>query len=207
MCGSTITPAPAGNALRMRGSSVFTPPPNTGVEYSFESASVKNIKSECWDKKDKRVGSPLKSKRRLKTDLKVVIPGKTSSKVSLKDVSMRSQTPGGKTHGKTPKGLAAMQSPHSHRRCPISVGKLYELTDGRLGLCMYLGRTLFNKKGIWVGLQLENAEGKHNGTVDGRKYFLCREGKGIFVRPHRIRRLVTEVSNSHIRDKKVSKDP
>jgi len=101
------------------------------------------------------------------------------------------------------------QLPSPHKRCPIHVGKMYELDDGRMGLCMFMGRTLFNKKGFWVGLQLENAKGKHNGTVFGRKYFLCREGKGIFVRPHRIRRLVTEVFKSNINhfDRKVSKDP
>jgi len=96
-----------------------------------------------------------------------------------------------------------------HRRCPIHIGKMYELDDGRFGVCMFLGKTLFNKKGLWVGLQLENAKGKHNGTVHGKKYFLCREDRGVFVRPCRIKRVVTEVSKSNINplDKKVIKDP
>jgi len=102
---------------------------------------------------------------------------------------------------------APVEAPH--KRCPIHVGKMYELDDGRFGLCMYFGKTLFNKKGLWVGLQLENAEGKHNGSVHGKKYFLCREGRGVFVRPGRIKRLVTEVTKSNINphDKKVTLDP
>jgi len=86
---------------------------------------------------------------------------------------------------------------------------MYELYDGRIGLCMFIGQTLFNKTGIWVGLKLEKGEGKNNGTVKGHKYFLCRQGKGIFVRPQRVRRLVTEVSKSHVdpQDKNVIKDP
>jgi len=99
--------------------------------------------------------------------------------------------------------------PSPRKRCPIQVGKLYELDDERIGQCMFIGPTQFHKIGIWVGLQLENAEGKHNGTVKGRRYFLCRQGKGIFVRPQRVRKLVTEVSKSQVnpQDKKVVKDP
>lgn len=202
MCGSSVLAPPKDNVLRMRGSSVFTPPSN-GIEYLYDFGSVKTIKSANKGKKNRRVNNPLKSRRvsnplksrrKLKTNLKVVIPGKNPDALALKDVSMKS-----------PK----VTTPCSHKRCPICVGKLYELDDGRLGLCMYKGRTMFNKKGIWIGLQLENAEGKHNGTVHGRKYFLCREGKGVFVRPNRIKRLVTEVSKSNINpnDKKVIKCP
>jgi len=104
---------------------------------------------------------------------------------------------------------AAVPEEYTHLRGAIHVGKMYELDDGRYGTCMFLGRTLFNKKGVWVGLQLENAKGKHNGTVHGKKYFLCREDRGVFVRPCRIKRLVTEVSKGNINplDKKVIKDP
>jgi len=120
----------------------------------------------------------------------------------------------GRTRGRTKPQLrvripVTVPEKSSHKRCPIHIGKMYELDDGRYGICMFLGRTLFNKKGLWVGLQLENAEGKHNGTVYGKKYFLCREGKGVFVRPCRIKRLITEVSKSNINplDKKVMKCP
>jgi len=201
MCGSTVPAPPSSRkAVRMRGSSVLSPPPSDALKYSFNHGSA--TRNEAAKNVKGGVGSPQYRKRKLKTNLTVLIPGKTSSRVKLKDVSMKSPTPG----KNTPKGA---QSPRSRKRCPINVGKLYELDDGRLGLCMYLGRTLFNKKGIWVGLQLENAEGKHNGTVHGRKYFLCRDGKGVFVRPNRIKRLVTEVSKSNInpKDKKVIKCP
>jgi len=99
--------------------------------------------------------------------------------------------------------------PTQYKRCPIQVGSMYELYDGRIGVCMFIGQTHFNKKGIWVGLKLEKGAGKNNGTVKGHKYFLCRQGKGTFVRPQRVRRLVTEVSKSQVdpEDKSVIKDP
>jgi len=72
----------------------------------------------------------------------------------------------------------------------IVIGKSYELDDGRVGTCLFFGKTLFKPKGFWVGLSLTEGEGSHNGTVYGKSYFRCREGKGVFVRPSRIRRLV-----------------
>ena len=38
----------------------------------------------------------------------------------------------------------------------------------------------------YIGLIIEVGNGKHNGTVKGRVYFKCRDGKGVMVRPKRI---------------------
>ncbi|CAB1333876.1 unnamed protein product, partial [Coregonus sp. 'balchen'] len=46
----------------------------------------------------------------------------------------------------------------------------------------YVGGVEF-AKGIWVGVQLDVAVGKHNGTVQGRVYFRCPPGYGVFVKP------------------------
>lgn len=46
----------------------------------------------------------------------------------------------------------------------------------------FFGTTSF-KPGNWVGLELERATGKNDGAVDGIKYFKCKEGHGLFVRP------------------------
>lgn len=37
--------------------------------------------------------------------------------------------------------------------------------------------------GVWVGVELEEPLGSHNGTKGGKQYFPAREGHGIFVRP------------------------
>ncbi|VDP45124.1 unnamed protein product [Schistosoma curassoni] len=38
----------------------------------------------------------------------------------------------------------------------------------------------------WVGVILEEAKGKNNGTVQGKRYFTCEENHGIFVRPSQL---------------------
>lgn len=55
----------------------------------------------------------------------------------------------------------------------------------RKGTVHYVGGVEF-AKGIWVGVQLDLALGKHNGTVQGRVYFRCPPGHGVFVKPSRL---------------------
>ncbi|KAG7250700.1 hypothetical protein CRUP_032335, partial [Coryphaenoides rupestris] len=55
----------------------------------------------------------------------------------------------------------------------------------RKGTVHYVGGVEF-AKGIWVGVQLDLALGKHNGTVQGRVYFRCPSGHGVFVKPSRL---------------------
>ncbi|XP_053083935.1 kinesin-like protein KIF13A isoform X6 [Pangasianodon hypophthalmus] len=52
----------------------------------------------------------------------------------------------------------------------------------RSGTVHYVGGVEF-AQGIWVGVELDCAVGKHNGTVQGRVYFRCATGHGVFVRP------------------------
>ncbi|KAL0985463.1 hypothetical protein UPYG_G00157200 [Umbra pygmaea] len=57
----------------------------------------------------------------------------------------------------------------------------------RSGTVHYVGGVEF-AKGIWVGVQLDMAVGKHNGTVQGRVYFRCAPGHGVFIKPSRLSR-------------------
>ncbi|KAJ6243164.1 guanine nucleotide exchange factor [Anaeramoeba flamelloides] len=45
----------------------------------------------------------------------------------------------------------------------------------------YIGATYF-ADGVWVGLELSTPSGKHDGTLNGIKYFNCKPKHGIFVR-------------------------
>ncbi|XP_050987010.1 kinesin-like protein KIF13A isoform X2 [Labeo rohita] len=55
------------------------------------------------------------------------------------------------------------------------------------GTVHYVGGVEF-AKGIWVGVELDLAVGKHNGTVQGRVYFRCATGHGVFVKPSSLTR-------------------
>ncbi|XP_062322769.1 kinesin-like protein KIF13A isoform X2 [Osmerus eperlanus] len=57
----------------------------------------------------------------------------------------------------------------------------------RSGTVHYVGGVEF-AKGIWVGVELDLAVGKHNGTVQGRVYFRCAPSHGVFVKPSRLTR-------------------
>uniref|UniRef100_A0A3B4BN50 CAP-Gly domain-containing protein n=1 Tax=Periophthalmus magnuspinnatus TaxID=409849 RepID=A0A3B4BN50_9GOBI len=49
----------------------------------------------------------------------------------------------------------------------------------------YLGTADF-ASGLWLGLELRTPKGKNDGSVDGRRYFSCRPGYGVLVRPSRV---------------------
>uniref|UniRef100_A0A2K5TMV4 Dynactin subunit 1 n=1 Tax=Macaca fascicularis TaxID=9541 RepID=A0A2K5TMV4_MACFA len=69
---------------------------------------------------------------------------------------------------------------------PLRVGSRVEVIGkGHRGTVAYVGATLF-ATGKWVGVILDEAKGKNDGTVQGRKYFTCDEGHGIFVRQSQI---------------------
>lgn len=68
----------------------------------------------------------------------------------------------------------------------------YELEDGRIGTVKFMGSTEF-AKGDWIGLELaEEFKGKHNGTVEGTKYFAVqKKGQGVMVKASKIKKRVS----------------
>uniref|UniRef100_A0A8C2ZS36 Dynactin subunit 1 n=1 Tax=Cyclopterus lumpus TaxID=8103 RepID=A0A8C2ZS36_CYCLU len=69
---------------------------------------------------------------------------------------------------------------------PVKVGSLVEVIGkGQRGTVAYIGNTLF-ASGKWVGVILDEAKGKNDGTVQGKRYFTCEENRGIFVRQSQI---------------------
>lgn len=68
----------------------------------------------------------------------------------------------------------------------VKVGSLVEVIGKRQrGTVAYIGNTLF-ASGKWVGVILDEAKGKNDGTVQGKRYFTCQENHGIFVRQSQV---------------------
>ncbi|TNM95998.1 hypothetical protein fugu_017081 [Takifugu bimaculatus] len=69
---------------------------------------------------------------------------------------------------------------------PVKVGSPVEVIGkGQRGAVAFIGNTLF-ASGKWVGVILDEAKGKNDGTVQGKRYFTCEENHGIFVRQSQI---------------------
>uniref|UniRef100_A0A671WMN3 Dynactin subunit 1 n=1 Tax=Sparus aurata TaxID=8175 RepID=A0A671WMN3_SPAAU len=84
----------------------------------------------------------------------------------------------------TSSGSSRMSSDGGGR--PVKVGSLVEVIGkGQRGTVAYIGNTLF-ASGKWVGVILDEAKGKNDGTVQGKRYFTCEENRGIFVRQSQI---------------------
>lgn len=64
----------------------------------------------------------------------------------------------------------------------FQVGQTVELHDGRIAKIQFTGETHF-AAGNWLGVELDDASGKNDGAVQGRRYFTCKPGHGMFIRP------------------------
>lgn len=62
------------------------------------------------------------------------------------------------------------------------LGHTVQLQDGRRAIVRYVGNTQFST-GTWVGVELDGPTGKNDGAVQGKRYFECPPGHGMFVRP------------------------
>ncbi|RHZ88458.1 hypothetical protein Glove_22g95 [Diversispora epigaea] len=71
-------------------------------------------------------------------------------------------------------------------RCEIDFGEGSEEGLKRRGVVKYIGETKF-KPGYWIGLQYDEPVGKHDGSVQGERYFTCPDKYGAFVRPNKVK--------------------
>eukprot|EP00494_Astrolonche_serrata_P027819 UN28083 len=87
-------------------------------------------------------------------------------------------------------GMFNMQNP--------TVGDRIELRERRFGAVKFVGKiTGFN--GIWYGIDLDLPTGKHDGTVEGKRYFVAKPKHGAMVRRHKIVRVMPEEENTDIK--------
>lgn len=67
------------------------------------------------------------------------------------------------------------------------VGSVVTIPQGR-GVVRFCGTTDF-AVGRWIGVELDEANGKNDGSVSGVNYFTCRMHYGVFVRQSQIKNI------------------
>uniref|UniRef100_A0A8C5MVT3 CAP-Gly domain containing linker protein family member 4 n=1 Tax=Leptobrachium leishanense TaxID=445787 RepID=A0A8C5MVT3_9ANUR len=58
-------------------------------------------------------------------------------------------------------------------------------SSNEMAIIRYMGPADF-APGLWLGLELRNAKGKHDGSVGDKRYFHCKPNHGVLVRPSRV---------------------
>lgn len=77
-------------------------------------------------------------------------------------------------------------SPGSDGQVCLHVGMQVLLSSVKdMAFIRYLGTADF-APGLWLGLELRSPKGKNDGSVSSRRYFTCRPGHGVLVRPSRV---------------------
>ncbi|XP_060575926.1 CAP-Gly domain-containing linker protein 3-like isoform X5 [Ruditapes philippinarum] len=94
----------------------------------------------------------------------------------------RPRTPNKRPKSGTPDGI--MRTPGSSSNFKLEVG-MSVFCNNELGNVRYIGPTDFGD-GIWVGVELRTAKGKNDGSVQGKRYFSCKNEHGLIVRPNKI---------------------
>ncbi|EFO23291.1 hypothetical protein LOAG_05198 [Loa loa] len=68
-------------------------------------------------------------------------------------------------------------------RCTVHISNQKE----RKGIVSYIGPTKF-KDGYWIGVTYDEPFGKHDGSINGERYFTCKSNHGVFVRPRDVKK-------------------
>jgi dynactin 1 len=73
----------------------------------------------------------------------------------------------------------------------LRTGQIILISDGRQATIRYVGHAAF-APGEWVGIELEDASGKNDGSVKGERYFDCDMGHGMFLRPSAVTEIIEQ---------------
>ncbi|KAG0488051.1 hypothetical protein HPP92_006600 [Vanilla planifolia] len=70
----------------------------------------------------------------------------------------------------------------------IKVGDRCEIDPGeKRGIVKFVGKAENVAPGFWIGVQLDEPLGKHDGMIKGKRYFECPPQHGILLRPDKVK--------------------
>lgn len=70
----------------------------------------------------------------------------------------------------------------------VPVNRYVRLQDGRVGITKFFGY-IHGKRKRFVGIELIDGGGKHDGIVNGMRYFKCKDDHGIMTRPTKVEKI------------------
>ena len=90
-------------------------------------------------------------------------------------------------NAKKPKPKKATKDTGKDEAALMSVGDRVTVGAKGEGTIRYVGTIENLPLGFWIGIELDEKEGKHDGEVKGTRIFQCEPGHGLCVRPKRVR--------------------
>ncbi|CAF4568319.1 unnamed protein product, partial [Rotaria magnacalcarata] len=79
----------------------------------------------------------------------------------------------------------------------LRVGDRVVVSGSKFGVLKYLGK-IHVAEGVWCGIQLDEAMGKNDGSVSGKRYFTCQQRYGLFSPLARVEKVTSDMTQSQI---------
>eukprot|EP00041_Stephanoeca_diplocostata_P023582 m.581906 g.581906 ORF g.581906 m.581906 type:complete len:440 (+) comp22334_c1_seq10:146-1465(+) len=183
-CAKLVAMSPGNATPQATWDDIFTQLQSAEVAQSKNPSTSSTAKTTTKSKR-----APLPSTKPAgKTRPPTAKPG-TVVKTGAGSSGLPQPSPGG-AKGAPPSPAAAAAESNIHVNDRVSV------PGGLCGVVRFKGGVSFNKRGTWIGIQLDGPDGKNNGTVEGVQYFRCKLNYGLFVRPSACVVLPQESSSS-----------
>lgn len=77
----------------------------------------------------------------------------------------------------------------------LEVGDRVLIRGKKPGTLKYIGG-IHIKEGIWCGIKLDSPDGKHDGKIEGKRYFKCQHRFGIFAPLYTVEKVIMDSQDS-----------
>ena len=88
----------------------------------------------------------------------------------------------------------------------VMIGDNVKITSSqKKGIVLFVGETKF-AKGTWIGVVLEDATGKNDGSIGGVRYFTCPALHGVFVKEDKLEKINKKLKSGTANTPSVSRN-